>query len=155
MPVKKRKKIKNWQQQTRLISLKLGLLQPYVAEFCWWGWGGLFCTPTNEIDVAWLRAVNCLLPAQTCCFQICLRLQTGPARTSLTRCNLLYWLFLFLWQHNDSLCRDVAEEKVLCCDVASPPPSFLPALLNGAVKWNLYSFLQQLRNCKMHAAKSV
>lgn len=127
-----------------MIFLKLGPLQPYVAECCWWGWGGLFCTLSNELNVAWLRAVNCLLPTETCCFQICLRLQTRPAHTSLTRCKPLYWLFLFC-DNIMTHCLKTWQRKKCFAVMLHPPHTFLPAPLNGAVKWNLYSFLQRLK----------
>lgn len=106
--------------------------------------------------MAWLRAVNCLLPAETCCFPICRRLQTRPARTSLTRCNPSYWLFLFC-DNIMSHCLEMWPKKsalLRCCHPPRlhppPPPPRLPSCTStwsGEVEsLQLFAAAEKLQN---------
>lgn len=54
--------------------------------------------------------------------------------------------FPFLWQHNESLSRDV-EEEVLCCDVAPPP--CCPSKWSGEVEsLQLFAAAEKLQNAR-------
>lgn len=101
--------------------LKLG---PYVAEFCRWGRGGLFCTLTNEINVAELK--TCLQrPVVSQC--LCLQIRPGPRAGQWAGATLYVDFSFFLWQHNESLSQVVATEKnasLQCCHSLTSP-SFL------------------------------